>query len=130
MSVLGNSFISIHAPTRGATLDRNSKTSLLTNFNPRSHKGSDVNFRTRRKIYSNFNPRSHKGSDTTDTGGVHMSNISIHAPTRGATIYIAKVYADLVHFNPRSHKGSDGATFNFRYDSAISIHAPTRGATL
>ena len=58
---------------------------------------------------ADFNPRSHKGSD-----GVfcwlheQQGKISIHAPTRGATI----LRHELIHA--------------FLY---ISIHAPTRGAT-
>ena len=34
-------------------------------------------------------------------------NISIHAPTRGATADTARLYLTGVNFNPRSHKGSD-----------------------
>ena len=77
-------------------------------------------------------------------------NISIHAPTRGATIQHLKAYANTVfqstlpreerqsqvfccfldnYFNPRSHERSDLAMrMAFRH-LKISIHAPTRGAT-
>ena len=34
--------------------------------------------------------------------------ISIHAPTRGATMISPAIYISFVDFNPRSHKGSDG----------------------
>ena len=54
-----------------------------------------------------FNPRSHTGSDSEDAGGGAGRSISIHAPTRGATM---------------SHYG-------MTLFSSISIHAPTRGAT-
>ena len=104
---------------------------LCSDFNPRSHKGSDFipygGSTTARSfqstlpqgerpgsrfyifIYSvNFNPRSHKGSDGTDRTGSRAISISIHAPTRGAT--------------------SGGATYTL--PSLISIHAPTRGATI
>ena len=56
--------ISIHAPTRGATKTTGAGRPETTNFNPRSHEGSD------------------------HVGGANNrldSKISIHAPTRGAT---------------------------------------------
>ena len=34
----------------------------------------------------NFNPRSHERSDLVKVGDQYKLNISIHAPTRGATI--------------------------------------------
>ena len=122
--------ISIHAPTRGATMraDRVSKTllyfnprshersddlgrllmSLFLNFNPRSHERSDVKgFHFMLFILCNFNPRSHERSDTNTPPKYLFTTISIHAPTRGATPA------------PKYRK----------YYDKISIHAPTRGAT-
>ena len=58
-------------------------------------------------LLTNFNPRSHEGSDAMSAEKVFNADISIHAPTRGAT-YISKKVG---------------------YGIAISIHAPTRGAT-
>ena len=77
----------------------------------------------------NFNPRSHKGSDDVLQLSFGNANISIHAPTRGATgsaslqgaqftvfqstlpqgerLYDAKNGLVEKDFNPRSHKGSD-----------------------
>ena len=76
--------ISIHAPTRGATQMTNLKrireefqstlpqgerlcintiTRNRSNFNPRSHKGSDLRDHLLPDRISYFNPRSHKGSD-------------------------------------------------------------------
>ena len=55
-----------------------------------------------------FNPRSHEGSDTTGKDIQIDGQISIHAPTRGAT----------------------EDELNFEFDMEISIHAPTRGATV
>ena len=57
--------------------------------------------------YIDFNPRSHEGSDSEDRINIYQVNISIHAPTRGAT----------------GGKDIIGGA------SEISIHAPTRGAT-
>ena len=57
----------------------------------------------------NFNPRSHERSDFDTSVTVSpIPYISIHAPTRGATVF-----------------GIDFPDFQ-----SISIHAPTRGATL
>ena len=121
-------------------------------FNPRSHEGSD-NIRhfmylriwkfqstlprgERQDGYANsdavvnFNPRSHEGSDQNDSTALQIRlDISIHAPTRGATDK-QQWYAYTVHFNPRSHEGSDVPEFGIQVKSyEISIHAPTRGAT-
>ena len=56
----------------------------------------------------NFNPRSYKRSDFCSVCSANNSIISIHAPTRGATL--------------------NGFAIKIR-DLLISIHAPTRGAT-
>ena len=144
--------ISIHAPTRGATVNRQHCHKMVLNFNPRSHKGSDVillsifslfalfqstlpqgerpmerkqsayrgyfnprshkgsdnNWRWRAKPCTYFNPRSHKGSDCEHDNKQMIEQISIHAPTRGATVTLSA----------RASR------------SLISIHAPTRGATV
>ena len=120
--------ISIHAPTRGATVNRFYKEVFfifqstlpqgerrmemifimcLIDFNPRSHKGSDGGNGGKYVYYLHFNPRSHKGSDITIPQEYADSIISIHAPTRGATI----------------------SGFQCLPSIRISIHAPTRGAT-
>ena len=77
--------ISIHAPTIGATLC--SSSCVITLFY--------------------FNPRSHERSDATKTRAKQRQAISIHAPTIGATV--------------------EYDVFVVSWD--ISIHAPTIGAT-
>ena len=98
-----------------------------------------------------FNPRSHERSDKHEEVICKCPNISIHAPTRGATYQIKACSNTEADFNPRSHERSDiniilplGTIDNFnprsheRSDTdspctlrhcLISIHAPTRGAT-
>ena len=122
-------------------------------FNPRSHEGSDIRHCGHLLEYPHFNPRSHEGSDSLlNFSIVSAKGISIHAPTRGATIFSGAACADREYFNPRSHEGSDSYTggyggsvtdFNPRshegsdgepvikevQQGKISIHAPTRGAT-
>ena len=145
-------FISIHAPTRGATQETISLTEIISDFNPRSHKGSDRWNSNNNLNFNYFNPRSHKGSDISKLIITCNCGISIHAPTRGATtrpVTLVKCFllfqstlpqgerhpphtATLrtLNFNPRSHKGSDGhRELSDLRTEIISIHAPTRGAT-
>ena len=100
-------YISIHAPTRGATGLCKYIVKDPQDFNPRSHEGSDTARKQPERTAGNFNPRSHEGSDGQHFMQLRGREISIHAPTRGATIHTRS--ARLLH--------------------RISIHAPTRGAT-
>ena len=81
---------------------------LTVYFNPRSHEGSDVDDGGCSIFERYFNPRSHEGSDIIDAWKHAMKEISILAPTRGAT----------------------AAGQGNRFEDIISILAPTRGATL
>ena len=103
-------------------------------------------------LYSYFNPRSHERSDLKRCKYMRYKIISIHAPTRGATVPASASHSSVVfqstlpreerpgsfpaavglmlHFNPRSHERSDmRSSFPSSFISCISIHAPTRGAT-
>ena len=55
--------------------------------------------------------------------------ISIHAPTRGATVHLSIARHCKYDFNPRSYKRSDELAEVLFGSCIISIHAPTRGAT-
>ena len=55
-------------------------------FNPRSHERSDVPSPRPRLIENDFNPRSHERSDIPEHLLHYLFVISIHAPTRGATL--------------------------------------------
>ena len=122
--------ISIHTPTRGATLSLPSSTSQRLYFNPHSHEGSDHSSNKHPLNYYNFNPHSHEGSDigklcskistisfqsTLPRGERPLSaietllkhEISIHTPTRGATPLKRLKTAPSSYFNPHSHEGSD-----------------------
>ena len=86
--------------------------------------------RIRKFLHSHFNPRSYKRSDLSImafTVFTHLFQstllqeerllfsvmiplincISIHAPTRGATLSDIKELVELENFNPRSYKRSD-----------------------
>ena len=103
---------------------------LITYFNPRSHERSDLAYSTSSASYSfyfnprshersdagvvgiaigvvNFNPRSHERSDKNPQAVANNSNISIHAPTRGATRLRILLGTKFCNFNPRSHERSD-----------------------
>ena len=121
--------ISIHAPTRGATLST-------------IHKHIS-------KMISIHAPT--RGATTAGIWADSELEISIHAPTRGATlnglvwgINIPTFQSTLPReerrwqqakrfwncdFNPRSHERSDINITDYRMIINISIHAPTRGAT-
>ena len=79
-------------------------------FNPRAHKGRDSNGLTLYHVLQlNFNPRAHEGRDTEmDALACIGSDISIHAPMRGATYQIRSSHKRLKqNFNPRAHEGRD-----------------------
>ena len=83
--------ISIHAPTRGATVMFDKINYTFKYFNPRSHERSD---RTEHRYFGcthYFNPRSHERSDTKLAMIAINNDISIHAPTRGATQFIKMI---------------------------------------
>ena len=126
----GRRGISIHAPTRGATGHSKYILKDPQDFNPRSHEGSDTARKQPERTAGNFNPRSHEGSDGQHFMQLRGREISIHAPTRGATLEamasMAKVPKISIHAPTR---GATIHTRSARLLHRISIHAPTRGAT-
>ena len=120
--------ISIHAPTRGATTSTLPVASLAT-FQSTLPREERRILRSSIAGYLYFNPRSHERSDPCRLLFSHASNISIHAPTRGATAPAAFCIPGPPDFNPRSHERSDLKPGVYVRQERISIHAPTRGAT-
>ncbi len=120
--------VSIHAPTWGATPALN-RAAMAMSFNPRAHVGRDSKivsseaesylFQSTRprgarpimeakiRLTDSFNPRAHVGRDRHYMDYILRKDVSIHAPTWGAT----SVDVDVVSV-PK-----------------VSIHAPTWGAT-
>ena len=128
--IMSRQSISIHAPTRGATKTYNAQEMDENDFNPRSHERSDkIPFicqpchklfqstlpreeRPKRcpqspKLFPDFNPRSHERSDRNLQLSFFPYSISIHAPTRGATVRRSFLSEPIDDFNPRSHERSD-----------------------
>ena len=144
--------ISIHAPTRGATMQQAENPKNLKNFNPRSHERSDCNNRILDIPGRNFNPRSHERSDEIDSVSYQgPPQFQSTLPREERLIVIVSNVLSIVfqstlpreerqhandkrgkpyNFNPRSHERSDKADRCTSGSNGISIHAPTRGATL
>ena len=61
-------------------------------FNPRSHERSDTTCDRLARGSYDFNPRSHERSDEGDSRQSCYKEISIHAPTRGATAILHKKF--------------------------------------
>ncbi len=100
-------------------------------FNPRSHKGSDFLTSCIKKVSPKFQSTLPQGErPPPGSGQVSPWWISIHAPTRGATIsFLISCSSFLISI----HAPTRGATTlsNTGYITyMISIHAPTRGATM
>ena len=70
-----------------------------------------------------------RGATQQSLNFVNSSVVSIHAPTRGATFQRSVYVCLLDGFNPRTHTGCDTTSSMSVPKGVVSIHAPTRGAT-
>ena len=68
-----------------------------------------ISFMKKLALYKCFNPRTHTGCDISVPLSLYRLLVSIHAPTRGATLYPNPIAESTI---------------------LVSIHAPTRGATI
>ena len=100
-------YVSIHAPTRGATQDKNKhwQVAVFQSTHPHGVRPDRASVIT---LGLCFNPRTHTGCDGCDTSSKFGG----------------------LRFNPRTHTGCDRRASPYRYRRAVSIHAPTRGATV
>ena len=101
-----NPFVSIHAPTRGAT-----KAFVEAVMGV---------------LFQFTRPRGARHAEA--VAGPPRRPVSIHAPTRGATGSISSRVAS-ASFNSRAHEGRDELERLVMLRQKVSIHAPTRGAT-
>ena len=89
-------FISIHAPTRGATFTLSLCLCTLPYFNPRSYKRSDTRKKTKQDAAKISIHAPTRGATTREILSTARMPISIHAPTRGATAKMHNIpYASL-----------------------------------
>ena len=121
--------VSIHAPTRGATLDdaRHEAAILVSIHAPT--RGATIASAVPTFARRSFNPRAHEGRDAVWRAYRVADEVSIHAPTRGATGRDGRVEGAAV---VSIHAPTRGATSLSHHESLhvwVSIHAPTRGAT-
>ena len=80
--------ISIHAPTRGATQCGSDSRQRYRYFNPRSHEGSDALFYDAGCSLIRFQSTLPRGERPfAESRSFCSLSISIHAPTRGATLH-------------------------------------------
>ena len=121
--------ISIHAPTRGATILRFPCRDRGYNFNPRSYKRSDVSRSILPRHTENFNPRSYKRSDCSVMRKCSAPCYFNPRSYKRSDEYPITSPTFLIYFNPRSYKRSDFYLYFIINNTIISIHAPTRGAT-
>ena len=98
--------VSIHAPTRGATC-RWKNRKCYWSFNPRTHEGCDYKIQQIISRIWSFNPRTHEGCDV---------SLFYTAPKR--------IVFQSTH--PRGVRPTETIT---QVLFSVSIHAPTRGAT-
>ena len=66
-----------------------------------------ISFMKKLALYKCFNPRTHTGCDYRNAIENGASEVSIHAPTRGATAVKAWCQLFKSGFNPRTHTGCD-----------------------
>ena len=122
-----------------------------SDFNPRSHEGSDGRSGTVRTVPEGFQSTLPRG-ERLNCGGVVVSMMLFQSTLprgerrtddilqreqqefqstlpRGERPGAAVPIRSGMDFNPRSHEGSDIADYNDLLSGKISIHAPTRGAT-
>ena len=123
--------VSIHAPTRGATSTTSPPHPPRRGFNPRAHAGRD------QQIAASRHDRPCRFQSTRPRGArralrvllAHHEHVSIHAPTRGATLgrQGARIRARVSIHAPT--RGATQAVRKRCLGARVSIHAPTRGAT-
>ena len=58
------------------------------------------------------------------------TDVSIHAPVKGATISSQIIIRGTECFNPRTREGATVRTIAPMSPSEVSIHAPVKGATI
>ena len=122
-------YVSIHAPTKGATTSPTSLFVPIKCFNPRSHEGSDLTGMRQAIQQFCFNPRSHEGSDIRDSLKEYGSLCFNPRSHEGSDFPGAWPQYRHNCFNPRSHEGSDPSQSAKTRNDPVSIHAPTKGAT-
>ena len=99
--------ISIHAPTRGATISSSDFANVFDYFNPRSYKRSDSFHTSNIFLCCYFNPRSYKRSDKKCLT-IYVNFILFQSTLlQEERQYRCHYFSTNANFNPRSYKRSD-----------------------
>ena len=120
--------VSIHAPTGGATRTAHRR-ARRKGFNSRAHGGRDVLSGDKISAYTLFQFTRPRGARPAPSLSKEFIEVSIHAPTGGATQYwtLEARRAEFQFTRPRGARHGQGGTLGDGH--AVSIHAPTGGAT-
>jgi len=100
--------VSIHAPAKGATYTL--IIFLITNsgFNPRAREGRDLYCRIYQMQNYQFQSTRPRRARLLGHGCPEdQSDVSIHAPAKGATVLRIPRYRRITRFNPRAREGRD-----------------------
>ena len=105
--------VSIHAPTRGATRGPSRTAPARTSFNPRPYTRGDVSVAVAlvRTVQFQSTPL-HEGRRQRVRQTPGTVEVSIHAPTRGATQPVTARTEAARRFNPRPYTSGDDHTCN------------------
>ena len=96
--------VSIHAPTRGATSPPLHLPAVPCRFNPRTHTGCDLKERRKELVGEGFqSTHPHGVRHRGKVQPVLQRAVSIHAPTRGATLPIAGSYQQALFQSTHPH---------------------------
>ena len=121
--------VSIHTPTQGVTIYRNTLSMSHHRFNPHTHAGCDLCI-TVWKIclwVSIHTPT--QGVTLRFRGSLDISIVSIHTPTQGVT---PPSFNNFTFDNVSIHTPTQGVTRIFvlsPFSQHVSIHTPTQGVT-
>ena len=142
--------VSIHAPTQGATVACKlcNAVAVFQFTPPRKGRLKRLSQRRRQDAFqftpprkgrlssllrsfclSCFNSRPHARGDCLCRHNSNDLDVSIHAPTQGATRFIMHLNCVQRSFNSRPHARGDERGYYQLLGGIVSIHAPTQGAT-
>ena len=122
--------VSIHAPSRGATIADGTTADAAACFNPRPFARGDATAAAaggKELLFQSTPLREGRPADAAHAEGAAL--VSIHAPSRGATTSASTNGASSGGFNPRPFARGDLTIVEGEYIQQVSIHAPSRGAT-
>ena len=125
-----NSPVSIHAPTRGATPIPINRNRTEISFNPRTHTGCDGIQHAMRPFGYGFNPRTHTGCDQPTLALLRDSVKFQSTHPHGVRLLPGASFCSTNRFQSTHPHGVRHSLRTAYTPGCVSIHAPTRGATL